>query len=72
MNKEDLEYDISIALARWNEYSHFRLAGVENLTRADIDTLLMCCDYYDQHGNLNGLRFFSPEVKAVLKNYGML
>ena len=44
MNREDLEYDISIALDRWDERSDFTLAGVKGLSRADLDTLLACCD----------------------------
>jgi len=72
MNKEDLEFDISVALDRWNEVSNFELAGVKNLSRADLDTLQMCCSYYDEHGTLHPLRYFSTEVKEVLKHYGML
>ena len=72
MNKEDLELDISNALKKWDEHSMFTLAGVKGLSRSDIDTLSVCCDYYDQHGSLNGLRYFSPGVKNVLARYGML
>lgn len=72
MNREDLEYDISIALDRWDEHSPFTLAGVNGLTRADLDTLLACCDVYEQRGSITHLRYFSPTVKEVLTHYGML
>ena len=72
MNKEDLEFDISVALDRWNEFSNFEFAGVKGLTRADIDQLQACCDYYDEHGTLKPLKYFSPKVKEVLIHYGML
>lgn len=72
MNKEDLEYDISIALDRWNEVANFTLAGVDGLTCSDLYTLKVCCDYYDEHGTLYPLGYFSPKVKEVLTHYGML
>lgn len=72
MNREDLEYDISVALDNWDEKSLFTLAGVSGLTRADLDSLLVCCDYHDQHGTLYPLRYFSKAVTEVLTRYGML
>ena len=72
MNKEDLEYDISIALDKWNEVANFTLAGVDGLTKSDLDTLKVCCEYFDEHGTLRPLRYFSPKVKEVLAHYGML
>ena len=59
-------------LDRWNERSLFTIGGVKGLTRADIDTLLMCCDWYEQNGNLNGLAYFSQEVRCVLEKYEMM
>lgn len=72
MNREDLEYDISIALDRWDKHSTFTLAGVKNITKEDIDTLLLICDYHDQHGCLYPLSKFPKTVTDVLKHYGML
>lgn len=72
MNKDDLEIDISTALKNWDEQSMFSLAGVNNLSRSDLDVLSLCCDFYDQHGSLNGLKYFSPEIKKVLGIYGLL
>ena len=72
MNKEDLELDISNALDKWDEHSMFTIAGVKDLSRSDIDTLSVCCDYYDQHGSLKGLGYFPIGVRIVLTRYGML
>lgn len=72
MNREDLEYDISIALDRWDNKSDFTLAGVGNLSRADLDTLLVCCEYHDEHGHMMTPNFLSDHIKEVLVHYGML
>ena len=72
MNREDLEYDISIALDRWDGVSKFTLVGVENLSRADLDTLLLCCEYHEEHGGMFPMHLISDSIKEVLKHYGML
>lgn len=72
MNREDLENDISEALEDWDEHSRFTLAGVGNLSIADINTLITCCEYHDEHGSLKHLRCFSKAVTDVLSHYGML
>ena len=72
MNREDLEYDISIAVGRWDGVSTFVLAGVEGLTRYDLDTLKMCCDHYEEYGSLCPFWKFPDPLKEVLVRYGML
>ena len=72
MNSKKLRKDIERRLEKWNERSVFKFSGVKGVTRADMDTLLMCCNYYDEHGSLYGLSYFSPEVKQVLVVYGAL
>lgn len=72
MNKEDLEYDISIALDRWDHKSDFTLAGVDGITKSDLDVLLTCCDVYDQYGTLTHAGLYSAKVREVLTHYGML
>ncbi len=69
---ESLRGTLVFKLSLWDEKSLFTISGIRNLTRSDIDTLFMCCDWYDANGNLNGLAYFSPEVKLVLQKYEML
>ena len=71
-NFEKLRRVLHRKLDQWNEYSTFTISGIRNLTRADIDTLLMCCDWYEHNGDLQGLDYFSPEVRSVLEKYEML
>ena len=68
---EKLRQVIHRKLDHWNEYSTFTISGIRGLTRSDIDCLLMCCDWYERNGNLNGLDYFSPEVRSVLEKYEM-
>ena len=72
MNSIKLRDDVDNALNHWDEVSLFNLAEVNNLTRADMDSLLGCCDWYDAFGDLSGLRYFSPGVKSVLRKYGAI
>lgn len=72
MNKEDLEFDLSVALDRWTDAENQTLAGVEGLTKTDLYALKLCCDYYDEHGTLMPMNYFSAKVKEVLTHYGML
>lgn len=72
MNKEDLEYDISIALHRLNEAATFTLAGIDGLTCSDLYVLKVCCDYYDEHGSLPRTKLYSQKIYDVLTHYGML
>lgn len=70
MDIKKLRDDIETKLDKWDERSMFTLRGAGNLTRSDMDTLLMCCDWYEKYGSLNGLAYFSREVKRVLEKYG--
>ena len=71
-NYEKLRRVLQRKLDQWNEHSTFTISGIRRLTRSDIDTLLMCCDWYERNDNLQGLDYFSPEVRSVLVKYKML
>ena len=71
-NYEKLRRVIQRKLNQWNEYSTFTISGIRGLTRSDIDCLLMCCDWYEHHGDLEGLDYFSPVVRKVLEKYKMI
>lgn len=70
-NFQKLRRVIERKLSQWNEYSTFTISGVRGLTRSDIDCLLMCCNQYERNGDLQGLDYFSPEVRSVLEKYDM-
>ena len=50
-----LRNDISKKIECWNERSMFTLAGVKRLSLGDMNTLMMCCTYYETHGSLHGM-----------------
>ena len=73
MSTTDLRKDVRKKLDICNERSMFAIKGINNLSRADIHTLLVCCDFHDVYGSLDGLNiYFNPEVEKVLKKYELL
>ena len=58
-------------LNSWDERSMFRVGGVKNLSRSDIDTLLLCCDTIEIQGDLRSMHYLSIEIKEVLAHYGL-
>ena len=71
-NTEKLRAVIKKKIAAWNEFSTFTINGVRNLSRSDLDMLLMCCDWYEREGNLNEFARLGYEVRSVLGKYQML
>lgn len=69
LNYKRLRNDISKKIERWNERTLFTLAGVKGLTLGDMNTLMMCCQYYETHGSLEGINPYNPDVLAVLDRY---
>ena len=65
-----LRKDIDKKLDNWNERNLFSIAGIKGLTRSDIDTLLMCCDWFEKYGTLAGLDYLGSKVRGVLDKYG--
>lgn len=71
MAKRDLSKDITKALNSWNERSAFKLGGVGNLSRSDLDTLLMYIEYIETYGTYEGF-LMKPlgSIGKVLEVYG--
>ena len=69
LDVERLKADLNQKLENWNERSSFTVAGVKNLSRADIDTLLVLCEEYDYRNSLKEF-IFSIEIECVLRKYG--
>lgn len=66
-----LKEDIGKAILRWNERSMFRLKGIGNLSRSDMDLLDFFADHYLRNGNVRDLLAYGG-VKQVLEAYGLL
>lgn len=70
---EKLESDIEKALDNWDERSQFKLGKVRNLSRADLDTLMLYCDVIRMNGTHKGV-LMNPlgYVGEVLRNYNLI
>ena len=68
---KSLKDDINIALNSWNERSSLKLGGVENLSRSDLEILLMYVEYYEVNGSYEGY-LMKPlgSIAKVLEVYG--
>lgn len=73
MRKTDkLISDVNKKLANWNERSTFTLKGVRNLSRSDMDVLLLYAEHYNQYGSFDGLMDPVGGIKDVLTAYGLI
>lgn len=52
-------------------YDVVKLRGVENLTRADLDTIIMYCEYFIDNKTIGGLMPPHGGVASVLKQIGL-
>lgn len=70
---DKLESDIEKALGRWDEKSQFRLGKVRNLSRADLDTLMIYCEAIRMNGTYKGV-LMNPlgYVGEVLRSYNLI
>lgn len=74
LNTEKLRKDVNKKIDNWNERSQFTLAGVKNLSRSDMDVLLLMCDLLDEVGAdehlIGTLILVSDDIMNILKKYG--
>ena len=68
---DKLRKDIDTKIKKWNERSSFTLKGIKNLSRSDLDTILLYADTYDRMGSFSGLMKPLGEVARVLDAYGI-
>ena len=52
-------------------YDVVKLRGVENLSRSDLDTIIMYCEYFIDNRTIGGLMPPHGGVAAVLKQIGL-
>lgn len=71
---EKLLNDIEKAIRRWDERSCFKLKGISNLSRADLDTLEMYANRYISNNGRSFDPFMNPRggVQDVLEAYGIV
>lgn len=55
----------------WDERSQFKIKGVGNLSRSDLDTIQLYAETYIQSGNLSALMRPLGGIAQVLKAYGI-
>lgn len=71
MAKRNLSKDIQKSLNSWNECSNFKLGGVGNLSRSDLDVLQMYIETIETYGTYQGylMKPLGP-IGKVLEVYG--
>ena len=52
----------------WDERSCFTVCGVKNLSRSDMDDLILYTEHFIEYGNFIGLREPLGSIAEVLKN----
>lgn len=63
--------DVNKKIEAWNERSCFTLKGVRNLSRSDMDSLIMYAKAVIQYGNYNCYMEPRGEIRNVLEAYGL-
>jgi hypothetical protein len=72
-NAKKLMKDIEKKIDKWNERSCFSMKGLKNLSRADLDTLILYSEQFIKNGGngFNGLMPPRGSIKKVLDAYGI-
>lgn len=63
--------DVRKKLANWNERSMFTVKGVRNLSRSDMDSIILYGEAVLAYGNYNCYMEPRGEVREVLTAYGL-
>lgn len=70
-NSEKLTKIIQKKLDNWNERSSFTIKGVKNLSRSDLETILLYVKAYEKSGEVDfgGLVYPRGYLNQVLQGY---
>lgn len=70
-NAKKLINDINLKLKKWDEKSNFTIKGVKNLSRSDLDTLVLYAQQYIMSGGYSFSGLMEPfgDIKKVLSKY---
>jgi len=73
-NAQKLIQDIEKKISNWNERSQFRLKGVGNLSRSDLDDLELYANTYIHSGGYGFPGLMKPlgSIAEVLEKYGII
>lgn len=65
---------IDLKLASWDERSQFKLGGVGNLSRSDLDTLQLYAETYINNGGrgFEGLMKPLGDIRLVLEKHNLV
>ena len=68
-----LQKDIDSAFNKWNERSQFKLGGIGNLSKSDLDILSDICDVVINSDGTETPRgsYHNTEIEKVAKKYGV-
>lgn len=64
--------DINNQLDNWDERSLFSLKNVKNITRADMDMILMYAESFKEQGSFSGLMEPFGNIKKVFEAYNII
>lgn len=70
-NAERLIKDVNGKIAKWNERSQFVIKGVSNLSRSDLDDLLLYAETFKTSYSFKGLMSPRGSIEEVLNLYGL-
>lgn len=70
-NAEKLIKEVNKKIDNWNERSQFKMAGAKNLSRSDMDTIILYAETYLRNGSINSLMNPRGEIELVLNKYGV-
>lgn len=70
-NSEKLIKAIENKIEKWNERSTFTIKGVKNLSRSDLETILLYVRAFEKSGEIDfgGLAYPRGYVNQVLQGY---
>lgn len=71
-NAAKLIKEIDNKLNSWNERSQFKIKGIKNLSRADLDMLRIYAEQVLRTGNFSGLMKPMGNEKLVLEKFDLV
>jgi hypothetical protein len=65
--------DVEMKIDKWNERSSFTLKGVKNLSKSDLDSLVLYAQKFIENNGRGFYGYMKPlgSIKNVLDSYGI-
>ena len=64
--------DVETKLAKWDERSQFKLKGIGNLSRSDLDTLVLYANIFLRTGHFHQFREPDGEIGELMRKYEII